>query len=107
MALDDDVNGIKETLNECDEKRFKMLMEYSVTRLAPFFGRTRANDVLLSHMITFLNDKEDAQLRNSFYENIVGVATYVGWQCSLILQPLLQQVCIVHRHRAMVFGHLT
>ena len=69
-----------------------MLMEYSVTRLAPFFGRTRANDVLLSHMITFLNDKEDAQLRNSFYENIVGVATYVGWQCSLILQPLLQQV---------------
>ena len=67
-------------------------MEYSVTRLAPFFGRTRANDVLLSHMITFLNDKEDAQLRNSFYENIVGVATYVGWQCSLILQPLLQQV---------------
>jgi phosphoinositide-3-kinase regulatory subunit 4 len=53
-----------------------------------------ANDVLLSHMITFLNDKEDAQLRDSFYENIVGVATYVGWQCSLILLPLLQQVCI-------------
>ena len=37
---------------------FQMLMEHSVTRLAPFFGRTRANDVLLSHMITFLNDKE-------------------------------------------------
>ena len=41
----------------------QMLMEHSVTRLAPFFGRTRANDVLLSHMITFLNDKEVHKLK--------------------------------------------
>ena len=26
-----------------------------------------------------------------FYENIVGVAAFVGWQCSPILKPLLQQ----------------
>ena len=43
-------------------------------------------------MITFLNDKDDAHIRNSFYENIVGVAAYVGWQSSVILIPLLQQV---------------
>ena len=43
-------------------------------------------------MITFLNDKDDAHLRNSFYENIVGVAAYIGWQSSVILLPLLQQV---------------
>jgi hypothetical protein len=43
-------------------------------------------------MITFLNDKEDSQLRISFYENIVGVAAFVGHECSPILLPLLQQV---------------
>lgn len=42
-------------------------------------------------MITFLNDKEDKSLRGSFYDCIVGVAAFVGWQCSDILLPLLQQ----------------
>ena len=78
--LADRVNAVKQAL-----------MEHSVTKLAIFFGKLKANDVLLSHMITFLNDKEDAHLRASFYENIVGVAAFVGWQCSPILLPLLQQ----------------
>lgn len=43
-------------------------------------------------MITFLNDKDDAQLRISFYDNIVGVAAFIGKECSPILLPLLQQV---------------
>lgn len=51
-----------------------------------------ANDVLLSHMITFLNDKIDKQLRGSFFDYISGVAGYVGVHCSPILTPLLQQV---------------
>lgn len=42
-------------------------------------------------MITFLNDKEDKCLRGSFFDCIVGVAAFVGWQCSDILLPLLQQ----------------
>lgn len=40
--------------------------------------------------MTFLND-EDKNLRGSFYDNIAGVAGYVGWQVSDILVPLLQQ----------------
>ena len=80
ILLADPVNAVKQAL-----------MEHSVMKLAIFFGKLKANDVLLSHMITFLNDKEDAQLRDSFYENIVGVAAFVGWQCSPILLPLLQQ----------------
>lgn len=80
ILLADHVNAVKQAL-----------MEHSVTKLAIFFGKLKANDVLLSHMITFLNDKEDSQLRASFYENIVGVAAFVGWQCSPILLPLLQQ----------------
>lgn len=62
-----------------------------MNKLCEFFGKQKANDVLLSHVITFLNDKEDKQLRGSFYECIVDVAAYVGWHCSPILMPLLQQ----------------
>ena len=30
-------------------------------------------------MITFLNDKQDWQLRGAFFNSIVGIAAYVGW----------------------------
>ncbi|XP_077998060.1 phosphoinositide 3-kinase regulatory subunit 4-like [Glandiceps talaboti] len=78
--LSDPENIVKQTL-----------LENGITRLCVFFGRQKANDVLLSHMITFLNDKNDWHLRGSFFDNIVGVAAYVGWQSSSILKPLLQQ----------------
>lgn len=67
------------------------LIESGITTLCTFFGRQKANDVILSHMITFLNDKEDKNLRGSFFDCIVGVAQYVGWHCSPILAPLLEQ----------------
>ena len=35
----------------------------------------------------------DWKLRGSFFDNIVGVAAYVGWQSSPVLKPLLEQVC--------------
>lgn len=49
----------------------------SVSRLCVFFGKNKANDVILSHLNTYLNDK-DWQLRCAFFEAITGVATYVG-----------------------------
>ncbi|GLH13555.1 Phosphoinositide 3-kinase regulatory subunit 4 [Gryllus bimaculatus] len=78
--LTDQQNLVKQTL-----------MENGITKLCVFFGKQKANDVLLSHMITFLNDKEDKQLRGTFFDCIVGVAAYVGWHSSPILTPLLQQ----------------
>lgn len=69
------------------------LIESGIYDLCAFFGKQKANDVILSHMITFLNDKEDKNLRGSFFDCIVGVVGYVGWQSSDILIPLLQQVC--------------
>ncbi|ESN93225.1 hypothetical protein HELRODRAFT_187533 [Helobdella robusta] len=69
----------------------KALLENGIIKLCIFFGRKRANDVLFSHMITFLNDKQDWQLRELFFDNMVGVAAYLGWQCSSILKPLIQQ----------------
>uniref|UniRef100_A0A1B6DEI4 non-specific serine/threonine protein kinase n=1 Tax=Clastoptera arizonana TaxID=38151 RepID=A0A1B6DEI4_9HEMI len=67
------------------------LIENGITKLCVFFGKQKANDILLSHMITFLNDKEDKQLRTSFFDCIVGVAAYIGIHSSPILSPLLQQ----------------
>ncbi|KDR14050.1 phosphoinositide 3-kinase regulatory subunit 4 isoform X2 [Zootermopsis nevadensis] len=80
MLLTDPCNLVKQTL-----------VENGITELCVFFGKQKANDVLLSHMITFLNDKEDKQLRASFFKCIIGVTAYVGWHSSSILTPLLQQ----------------
>lgn len=66
-------------------------MENGINKLCVFFGKQKANDILLSHVITFLNDKDDKELRGSFFECIVGVAAYIGWHSSSILMPLLQQ----------------
>ncbi|KAG5671298.1 hypothetical protein PVAND_001503 [Polypedilum vanderplanki] len=70
------------------------LMESGITKLCVFFGSQKANDIILSHVITFLNslnDRDDKSLRGTFFDCIVGIATYVGWHCSPILIPLLQQ----------------
>ncbi|KOC68309.1 Phosphoinositide 3-kinase regulatory subunit 4 [Habropoda laboriosa] len=80
MLLTDPQNLVKQTL-----------MESGINKLCVFFGKHKANDILLSHVITFLNDKEDKELRGSFFECIVGVAAYVGYHSSPILMPLLQQ----------------
>ncbi len=49
----------------------------SVSSLCVFFGSLKANDVILSHLNTYLNDK-DWILKCAFFETIVGVATFVG-----------------------------
>lgn len=64
--LSDPENIVKQTL-----------MENGITRLCVFFGRQKANDVLLSHMITFLNDKNDWHLRGAFFDSIVGMLVFI------------------------------
>lgn len=64
--LSDPENIVKQTL-----------MESGITRLCVFFGRQKANDVLLSHMITFLNDKNDWHLRGAFFDSIVGMSAFL------------------------------
>ena len=49
----------------------------SVSSLCVFFGSSKANDVVLSHLNTYLNDK-DWILKCAFFQTIVGVATFVG-----------------------------
>ncbi|KAJ9358076.1 hypothetical protein DTO027B9_2646 [Paecilomyces variotii] len=49
----------------------------SVSSLCVFFGNSKTNEVILSHLNTYLNDK-DWILKCAFFEAVVGVASYVG-----------------------------
>ncbi|CCX33476.1 Similar to Putative serine/threonine-protein kinase VPS15; acc. no. Q9UVG6 [Pyronema omphalodes CBS 100304] len=49
----------------------------SVSRLCVFFGQNKANDIILSHLNTYLND-QNWILRAAFFETITGIATYLG-----------------------------
>jgi phosphoinositide-3-kinase regulatory subunit 4 len=60
-------------------------------KLCPFFGFQQAKDVILVHLITYLNDKEDWQLHRVFFECIVDVVAYLGWPAVELVQALLLQ----------------
>ncbi|PLB44459.1 hypothetical protein P170DRAFT_368053 [Aspergillus steynii IBT 23096] len=49
----------------------------SVSSLCVFFGNAKTNEVILSHLNTYLNDR-DWILKCAFFEAVVGVAAYVG-----------------------------
>lgn len=55
----------------------KRAILHNISSLCVFFGRQKTNDVLLSHIITYLNDR-DWPLRYAFFESVVGIATCVG-----------------------------
>lgn len=55
----------------------KRAVLHNISSLCIFLGRQRTNDVLLSHMITYLNDR-DWLLRYAFFESIVDVAACAG-----------------------------
>ncbi|KAI4133005.1 MAG: hypothetical protein LQ338_000473 [Usnochroma carphineum] len=49
----------------------------SVSSLCIFFGSPRASDVVLSHLNTYVNDR-DWILKCAFFQTVVGVATFIG-----------------------------
>ncbi|KAH3668260.1 hypothetical protein OGAPHI_002014 [Ogataea philodendri] len=49
----------------------------NILPLAAFFGKDRTNDVILSHLITYLNDK-NPNIRLEFISSIVSVSVFVG-----------------------------
>eukprot|EP01135_Chromosphaera_perkinsii_P009282 Nk52_evm34s1705 gene=Nk52_evmTU34s1705 len=62
----------------CDpESIVKQTILADITRLCIFFGRQKTSEVLLGHIITYLNDR-DWRLKCAFYKSIVGVSMYVG-----------------------------
>jgi phosphoinositide-3-kinase regulatory subunit 4 len=49
----------------------------SVPELCMFFGTADSNDIILSHLNTYLNDR-NWMLKCAFFQTIVGVATFLG-----------------------------
>ncbi|RWS10687.1 hypothetical protein B4U79_02231 [Dinothrombium tinctorium] len=78
--LTDPENSVKITLLSSD-----------ISKLCTFFGKQKTNDIILSHIVTFLNEKEGFELRCSFFDSVVPISTFLGSQSSPILKPLLQQ----------------
>ncbi|CAG8933461.1 unnamed protein product [Penicillium salamii] len=63
----------------------------SVSSLCVFFGNLKANEVVLSHLNTYLNDP-DWILKCAFFEAVIGVAAYVGsLNLELYILPLMVQ----------------
>lgn len=62
-----------------------------LAKLCCFLGVVKSTDVLLSHMITFLNDKEDPRLRATFFDNVFPVVSYVGRHAADMIEPLLER----------------
>ncbi|VIO93356.1 Protein kinase domain containing protein [Brugia malayi] len=81
-------------VNLCDSNsivKHSVVTPQSLVKLCHFFDRRKATDVLLSHLITFLNDKVDWRLRGSFFECCPVIAHFVGRHGTYILKALLQQ----------------
>ncbi|KAL0946172.1 hypothetical protein HGRIS_012435 [Hohenbuehelia grisea] len=70
----------------------KRAVLHNISPLCIFLGPQKTNDVLLSHMITYLNDR-DWLLRYAFFESIVDVAACAGGRRSLeeYILPLMIQ----------------
>ncbi|KAJ5042601.1 phosphoinositide 3-kinase regulatory subunit 4 [Bipolaris maydis] len=64
-------------LIEAFEKHTKSLLTDTNASVRRAMLRPRANDVVLSHLNTYLNDP-DWMLKCAFFESIVGVAVFVG-----------------------------
>lgn len=63
----------------------------SITDLCLFFGRQKSNETVLSHLVTYLNDR-DWTLRLAFFEGIVGVGAFIGLKAvEEYILPLMQQ----------------
>lgn len=69
----------------------RTLLSTNISQLCAFFGLQKTNDVILSHIITYLNEKGDFLIRSAFFDNITSIATFLGTECEDILKPLLQQ----------------
>lgn len=79
--------GLQDLQNSIQDHLSALLMDpssvvkravlHNISSLCIFLGRQKTNDVLLSHMITYLNDR-DWLLRHAFFESIVDVAACAG-----------------------------
>ena len=65
----------------------------SIPSLCVFFGRQKSSDTVLSHLVTYLNDRE-WQLRLAFFASIVQVGPVIGLRAveDYVLPLMLQSL---------------
>jgi hypothetical protein len=71
--------------------RIELMLNPNLIQLCTFFGKQKTNEIIFSHLITFLNERSDFELRSAFFQCIVSIGCYLGTQSSPLLKPLLQQ----------------
>lgn len=87
-ALDDLFDNARAELNLTFEAHAKALVEdqdasvrraflSSVPELCMFFGNAQSNDILLTHLNTYLNDR-DWMLKCAYFDTILGIAPFLG-----------------------------
>ncbi|KXX83389.1 Serine/threonine-protein kinase ppk19 [Madurella mycetomatis] len=87
-AFDDVFDNARRELAELFEAHTKLLIEdpdpfvrraflTSVPDLCIFFGAAQANDIILTHLNTYLNDR-DWMLKCAFFDTIVGISAFLG-----------------------------
>ncbi|KAH7031153.1 phosphoinositide 3-kinase regulatory subunit 4 [Microdochium trichocladiopsis] len=87
-ALDDLFDNARAELNLTFEAHTKALVEdpdasvrraflSSVPELCMFFGNAQSNDILLTHLNTYLNDR-DWMLKCAYFDTILGIAPFLG-----------------------------
>lgn len=69
----------------------RAIFNENISKLCDFFKEERTNEVILSHIITFLNDKSDFRLRAAFFDNINYVTSSIGQYYAFDVKPLLQK----------------
>ncbi|XP_019860968.1 PREDICTED: phosphoinositide 3-kinase regulatory subunit 4-like, partial [Amphimedon queenslandica] len=82
---------VLEALLQQDSNVKRAFLTHSAGKLCTFFGAQKAKEVILSHMITFLNDKSNWELHIAFFEAIVDVVSQIGERSLDVLEALLQQ----------------
>ncbi|ORY46243.1 ARM repeat-containing protein, partial [Neocallimastix californiae] len=64
----------------------------NISNICIFLGEQKTNDMILSHMITYLNDQENWILRDAFWKCVVGIGAFVGTRSlSEYIIPLMIQ----------------
>lgn len=69
----------------------RAILNENISKLCDFFGKEKTDEVILSHIITFLNDKGDFRLRAAFFENINRIGTSLGPYYAPVVKPLMQK----------------
>jgi len=65
------------TLVEDPDPHVRRAFLSSAAELCVFFGAADANDIIVTHLNTYLNDR-DWMLKCAFFETIVGIAVFLG-----------------------------